>query len=146
VRIRNSEIRDFAMFLLDEKLSGKKSRMRTRFIKLLDERLKQIDEERLALLKEFAELDENGNVKTREDGTAIMSDENMAKFQVEFAELMNEEFVIDETEERREMLLTIKDIVLNTEKEFSGQSAFQYDRWCEIVEAIEYGAYGGANQ
>lgn len=143
MKIRNFEIKDFGAFLMGESLSGRKSRMRTRFVKLLDERLKQIEDERLSLLKEFAEVDENGEMKMDERGMAVMSDEQSAKFQAEYADLMNEEWVVDQTEERRDMLLTIKDCVLNTERTFSGQEAIQYDRWCEIVEGIEYGAYGG---
>lgn len=147
MKLKNREIAGFVNFLLMLDLAGKQSRMRTRLAKLLDERSRLVDEERLEILKELAEKDENGQPKqeTDEAGNTIyvLSDEAKEKFNAEYAELMDEDCVIEETEERRDMLLTVKEAVLNCDMKFKGQDALLYDRYCEIVEAIEYGVYGG---
>jgi hypothetical protein len=141
MKIYNYEINRLYDFLLQEELVGKKSRMRTRFCKMLLERMQQISDEHQKLILEFAELDENGNPKTEptSDGKQrkyVMRD--FDAFSREYDILMREEFVIEETEERKDMLLTVADIVLNSNQTFSGQDAIFYDRFCEVFENLSY--------
>jgi hypothetical protein len=140
MRVMNFEVKEFIRFLIELKLAGKESRMRTRFCKLLADRMKQIEDEREELINQFAEHDADGEVVVENDpGTnkQVYKLKDHAGFNREYTVLMREEYVIDETEERQEMLKTIKDIVLNVDMEFQGEEAFVYDRWCEIVEEIE---------
>lgn len=137
--ILNVEINGLIKFLMDIELSGKQSRMRTRFCKLIGERLKEIEEERFKLIDKYVKKDEEGNFLTKEkNGIQIYDIENIESFNKEYEELMREELVIDETNERKEMLLTVRDILLNTEQTFKGQDAMNYDRYCEIFENLQY--------
>lgn len=139
MRIKNFEIKPFIDFLMNLELIGKKSRMRTRFVKLLMERQMLINEEHQELLKQYSELDEEGNPKVVEkDGELLYDVKDKISFTREYNILLNEDFVIEETEDKKEMLLTVQDIVLNCEMMFKGAEALLYDRFCEILEEIKY--------
>lgn len=135
MQLKNNDIRSLANFLAAEKLAGKTSRMRTRFIKILDDRLKEVEEFRIELLEKYAKKDEGGK-------SVLIGNKydlnDLETFNKEFAELMDEELIIDETESKRAMLIHVKRILENTEQEFSGMDAFAYDRWCEAFENLKY--------
>lgn len=136
----NIEIEPFVNFLMELELPARQSRMRTRFCKLGMERLNLIAEERMDIIKRHADLDENGEVKQVEDeqGRLIWDVKDKDGFNADYKELMIEEWVLEQNEERKDMLLTLKDSVLNLDIVLKGKEAMQYDRWCEIVEQIKY--------
>ncbi len=139
MKIRNHEIKGFVDFLMELELKGKESRLRTRFVKLLIERQNLIEEEHQQLIIQYSNLDENGFPKIIErDGQKMYDVVDIISFNREYNILLNEEFVIDESEERKEMLLLIKDIILDCDKTFKGEEAIRYDRYCQIVEDIKY--------
>lgn len=135
--IKNYEIAPFGRFLFDLKLKGKESRMRTRFISLLESRLELINKEREQLLDDYAKKDEEGNI-LKEYNEEMKRDvvllEDGQAYNAEVLKLMNEDFIIEETADKIEMLKTIQEIVLNVDLEFSGNEAMQYERFCQIVE------------
>lgn len=132
VRIENRYLKPSIDLLFNLSLRGKQSRHRTRFIKLLNERLVQVEEERKQLAEEFAEKDEDGKPIVEDDRYKIVGD-NREQFQKEFEELMSEEFVI-EGENFKETLEVVRDILLNCDEYFSGEQAFVYDYLCEQFE------------
>lgn len=140
IELLNSEVQVFADYLMTLKMSARFSRLRTRFVKLLAERMNQIEEERKVLIKEFANLDENGNPKTimNEDTKQEVFDiRDMEGFAAEYQALLTEKFIILQDESNSEMLLTIRSGVENDESEYSGQDALIHYRFCEIVEQVE---------
>lgn len=137
MRINNFELKHFANFLISLKLSGKESRMRTRFCKLLGEQMKQFEDERSLLIDQYAEKDNKGRpVVVEENGQRLYKIADREGFNRDFDILHREEFIIAHTEERIEMLRAVKEIVLNVDMEFKGEEAFAYDRWCEICEEL----------
>ena len=132
VRIENRYLKPSIDLLFNLSLRGKQSRHRTRFIKLLNERFVQVEEERKQLAEEFAEKDEDGKPIVENDRYKIVGD-NREQFQKEFEELMSEEFVI-EGENFKETLEVVRDILLNCDEYFSGEQAFVYDYLCEQFE------------
>jgi hypothetical protein len=139
MKMLNAEVNGFIKFLMSLELSGRDSRMRTRFCKLAQTRLDEINEERTELIKQYGVVDEDGNIKKEErDGVELFVMKDRDAFNREYEIMMLEEFVIDETEERKEMLVTVHNIVLNADVKLSGQDALIYDRYCEIVESIHY--------
>jgi len=139
VKMKNYEVEAFANFLMSLELIGRESRFRTRFVRLLMERVKLIREEHAELIRQFARFDESGNpIIVKINGVDAYDVPNKKAFDKEYSSLMNEDFIIEENEERKEMLLTVRDAILNCQKTFSGREAMEYDRWCEIVEEINY--------
>ncbi len=120
------------------KLKGKPSRMRTRFKKILVEKLIQIQEEIMIIKKEYADLDEDGNINLMPDGkTVIYKDAESAK--KEFEELMNEKIYIDD-KEHKDTIESVKYSILNDELsvDLFGSDADLYDYICELFEDLEF--------
>lgn len=134
--IYNGEIETFKEFLLSEPLDRKKTRLRARFLKILDERLQEVNEARRELLQVYGEKDSN-NQLIISNGRVNITDINA--YNQENNDLLFEELIVDQTESIKEVLLLIQDIVLETKQEdFTGDKAQQYERWCDIVEQIDY--------
>lgn len=139
MKIKNGELEDFAKFLMSFELIGRESRLRTRLVKLLMEKFELVTEEHKDLIRQFARFDENGEPYIIEvDGQRMYDVPDRAAFNKEYFLLMNEDTIIEENEERKEMLLFIKELILNCGKAFKGKEALEYDNWCEIVEEIKY--------
>jgi hypothetical protein len=141
MRLYNGELATFTTFLLSIPLSGRDSRMRSRFLRLVQDRLTEIEQARLELLTKYSNKSPEGEplTRTEPDGTTVydISNESRPLFDQEFYELRTEVFQIDELPERMDMLCSVRDAILNVEgMTFSGQDALLYDRWCEIVEEI----------
>lgn len=140
MKILNGEIESFILFLHNLELSGKSSRMRSRIIKILSEQFKRVEEERIQLLKENSMKDEETGepIKQEANGKVQYVIENQEKADKEYIELMSEEFVIEENESNKMMLLSVRKSVLDYDEILKGQEAQQWDRWCDILEEIEY--------
>lgn len=139
MRMKNAEVEAFANFLMTIELRGKESRLRTRFVRMLVEKVDQINEDHRELIRQFASFDENGEAIIVEiDGKKAYDVPDREAFNHEYFLLLNEDFIIDESEERREMLMFIKELILNCDTTFKGREALEYDRWCDIVEEISY--------
>ncbi|MCE4043365.1 hypothetical protein LXM56_04480 [Lysinibacillus fusiformis] len=143
--IKNYEIGELQSFLFNLILKGKESRMRTRFIKLLEDQIELLKVERQQLINDYALKDENGEIVT-ETKEIHNKEEEIVLFQCEEAEkeaqmqimlMMNEDFIIEETADKIEMLTILQSIILNCDLEFTGNKAVLYDRFCEIFEEIE---------
>lgn len=134
INIKNEHVGETINFLFDLPLKGKQSRHRTRFINLLTEKHKQIVEEELQLIKEFAGVDENGEPKRNEHGNFDVKD--VKEFKKQQEELLSEEYVV-EGGDYHGMLKTVKEIVLNYDEEVSGKKAVIYDYLCEAFEDMK---------
>ncbi|MFY0516843.1 hypothetical protein ACOMCU_03285 [Lysinibacillus sp. UGB7] len=141
--IKNYEIGELQAFLFNLILKGKESRMRTRFIKLLEQQLNQVNQERQQLVDEYAEKDGNGEilytteiVDGKEIEMPLFSEEAEKEVQQQILTLLHEDFIIEETAEKIDMLHILQDIVLNCDLEFTGKKATLYDKFCEIFEDI----------
>lgn len=140
MKIENIMLEPLANFLMSFELKGKDSRIRTKFVKLLTEKITQLQDDGFALIKDYAELDEDGEPKQVENDGKLFYDiprENRKTYNDEYTALMKENSIIDETESNRELILVIKELVLNCELTFKGKEAIEYDFYCEIFENVE---------
>ncbi|KOS61403.1 hypothetical protein FJQ98_16880 [Lysinibacillus agricola] len=142
--MKNYEIGELQSFLFNLILKGKESRMRTRFISLLDNQIELIKKERQLLINDYASKDDKGDIVTetkvindREEMIVIFPSIDAEKeAQMQIMLMMDEDFIIEETVDKIEMLKTLQNIILNCDLEFTGQKAVLYDRFCEIFEEI----------
>ncbi|MEQ6355285.1 hypothetical protein ABNX05_11705 [Lysinibacillus sp. M3] len=143
--MKNYEIGELQSFLFNLILKGKESRMRTRFISLLDNQVELIKKERQLLINDYASKDDEGDIKTEtkvinnkeQEVVTFPSIEAEKEAQMQIMLMMNEDFIIEETIDKIEMLKTLQNIILNCDLEFTGQKAVLYDRFCEIFEEID---------
>lgn len=134
--IKNSMISPAIKLLYDLKLKGKQSRHRTKFIKLLQGKMKELHAQELDLIKEYTGDDGDGGPKKREDGSFAIRPEDEIAFRKEQDELFDEPFVIDGGDNYL-TLETVKDIVLEYDEEVSGSTAVAYDYLCEAFENMK---------
>ncbi len=135
VKIENQKLGQAINLLFNLSLKGKQSRHRTQFIKALEEKLKDFAEQEKELLKEHCYLDEKGEPKTIENGTK-WDVKDLDAFAKDRTELYEEERVF-EGGDAQGMLKTVKDILLNCDKEWQGQDAVIYDYLCEQFEGAD---------
>lgn len=140
MEMKNGELKGFCEFLMKQELDAKNTRMRMRFVRMAADRLKEVDEENRRLINKYAKKDGSGKpiVVINDDETETVEITDINSFKKEFSEILLEDFVIEENEERKDMLLSIKNTVLNAEGTFKGDEAVFYDRWCQIVEGISF--------
>lgn len=120
VKIQYKYVVEAINFLSDMNLKGKQSIHRTRFIKLLSEKLKQISEEEMELVKEFAGVDDDGKPnRTKEGNFAIKDAEEFLKQQKEYFQ----EYYVIEGGDAHGMLKTMKAVIENYDLEISGKDA-----------------------
>ncbi|SET94567.1 hypothetical protein SAMN05421676_1122 [Salinibacillus kushneri] len=129
-KIKNVYLKEAAELLFNLTLKGKQSRHRTKLVNIMSDRLKEVEEQRVKLAKEYSYVDEKGNPK-EENGRFQIEDH--VGFQNEVEELFNEHLVV-EGEDNRIMLQTVADALLKTDEEFSGQEAQVYDYLCQQFE------------
>ncbi len=132
-------------WLAKQMLHGPASRNRTRFVKLVSDRLNEIDKEIQKLREECSAKDKKGNtIYFDKDGKETTEKEKAVRFKIEDQKRFNEEwekymqenYVIDVTPATKDIVYGVRDIVLNTMEEFSGAMAQRYDQWCEAFESI----------
>ena len=140
LKLQNRHLVGLASWLNTLKLPGKLSRNRTRFISLLQPRMQENQKFSEEIIAKYAKKDKDGNPKRRtENGTEVwdIPDKKLEDFNKDMLELLQEEFVIAVTPENKHMLGDMRDLVLETEVEFSGEDAVRYNIWCEAFEPLE---------
>lgn len=132
VKIENQKIAQTINLLYNLSLKGKQSRHRSKFINALREKLEEFAADEKELLKEHCFLNENGEPKTIENGSKWDVKDTDA-FIIARTELYEEERVFDGGD-AQEMLKTIKEVLLNCQKEFAGAEAEIYAYLCDKFE------------
>lgn len=152
-KIKNRFLTGLVQWLQLQSLSGKESRERTRFSVICQERVKEVNGFYSALIEKFVEKDTKGHFKTREqEGVQIYSfktKKEEEEYIKEVNDLFEEEFKMENTPLNKEMLVVIKNIVLNTDYKFgpkdsetpvqkqaSVRTANEYEQWCQAFENI----------
>jgi hypothetical protein len=134
VKIKNKYLGQGIDLLFNLSLKGKKSRHRTKLIRKMQERFKEVEQQRLELAKEHAQKDEEDNPIIKDN---VYKMEDKAAFNKDYQELLDEKLVLDSGDDQ-EMLKTMKNVLLNCDKEFSGQQAVVYDALCDAFEGGEH--------
>ncbi|MEK4006332.1 hypothetical protein [Paenibacillus sp. FSL H3-0333] len=136
MKIKKFELEPMISYLHSLKLERTDSRMRTRFKKLLIEKYQDFADELEEINNCYAVKDGDGEVVVENDKLSFANNNERLK---EILDLSNEEIIIDQNEENRKMLLSIKESVLNRgPSELEGKDADIYDSLAEIVEQIAY--------
>lgn len=139
-------------WLAAQMLHGKDSRSRTRFMKIVEPRLQEVDKFRQDLLEKHAEkvketvegqevekvvyLDKDGKDTTDKAAGVKFKIADVPAFDKEYNEYLQENYVIDVTPAVIETIYGVRNILLNTTEEFSGTQALVYDEWCQAFENI----------
>ncbi|QSF43547.1 hypothetical protein [Paenibacillus tianjinensis] len=136
MKIKKYELNQFIAYLHSLKLDRVDSRMRSRFKKILINKYQEFVDELNEINENYAIKDESGQVVINDDKMTFEHNDERLK---EIKDLSMEEIFIDQNEENKKMLLSIKESVLNRgPSELEGTDADIYDCLAEIVEQIKY--------
>jgi hypothetical protein len=136
MKIHNYQLETLASYLHSLNLERKASRLRTRFKNVILERFQTVLNEVNEINKEYLMFDENNQPLLKDDKYLFRDD---VKRLNDINELYKETFIVEQNENNREMLESVKDSVINHSPEaFEGKDADIYDLMCELVEQIDY--------
>lgn len=144
MKFKNYEVEPLGRTLFNLALKGTETRMRTRFVNLLDAQLSNvIGAERQALINQYAKKNEIGDlIRSKENQDIIELEEStQQEFYYELDTLMNEYFYIEENEANKMMILSVAEMMIKGDFEVSGDVAAMYDKWYEQFErvVVDYG-------
>lgn len=138
MQIYYGELSSFIKFLYNLNLVDKASRMRTKLIRLLDEKYNLLQEDLNQLILKHVCLDENDEPIIIQDGENNQYQiRDKAEFNKDYNDLLNKTVVVNQTEEHREMLISVRESVLNCGLHFTGDEAVKYERWADILDQVK---------
>ena len=132
IKLQNKYLKNVADFLQNTlSAKGKKNVHRMRIVKALENKYKEVGEEEVTLLKEYAQLDDQGELKRNDAGGFDIEDTK--GFNESHKALYDEYFMIDD-KNLESALKTVEKLVNDYDKELSGKSA---EAHFILVEAFE---------
>lgn len=136
IEIEYGKLAEAINYLYDLNLVRKQSRMRRRLIKMMNDRLQEVENDRKELLIEHSNKDEKGEAIINNGQYDI---KDMVTFSHDLNELYAEKMVI-EGEDSREMVRTIREVLRKFEnEEYQGKTSEIYDYLCEAFGIDEEG-------
>lgn len=152
-KISNQNLISLVRWLNLINLSGNESRERTKFIQLAESRIREIEENRINIVKKYANKNDDGTPRIvhdseteDENGNIIKSgerfdvpEESVGPMNTEFSAYLGEDWELDISDGNIAKFNTVKKIVLETTEKFSGSLAQQYDEWCKAFESVNVG-------
>lgn len=130
--------------MLDVPLHGRALRARNRVVAILRERGSDQEANRIAILKELAEKDEKGEPKMKADKSGFdLTPENLAKFQQQYNELLNEPMVLDVLPSNADDLRLALDVLRNTTVDMDIKTS---EVWEFVIAAFEKGLIKQADE
>ena len=134
MKIANGNVEPALLFLKEMELDNKSSRMRSKFVRMGVKYIQDdLNEQKKEVIEKYAQHDDEGNVKTNDEGTGILF-----KDVKPYLDLMDEEWIVDESESNKDMLISVRDSLLSYEGKLSGDEAELYLDLCEAFEALTY--------
>jgi len=145
-KLRNKYLSSLSQWLELQSLTSKENTYRIGFITLLQNKLKEIKVLYSNIIESYVEKDKKGNYKTKEEnGVQVFSfkdEKDKEDYLKELTDEYEKEFTIEETDENKEIMKAIKDIVLNTTYKFGPKPesdkqeqmrdiriAYEYEEW-----------------
>ncbi|EOH87222.1 hypothetical protein UAS_01166 [Enterococcus asini ATCC 700915] len=132
LKIKNEELVDVITFLEEFELQPKVSRVRTKLVKLIREKIDELYKDEVELLQRFGKKDEEGNL-IQDNGNFSLLPETAAEYHKEKADLLNEDSVIDVAELHSKLPLLIGGLE-DSEVTISGKKAETLELVLELLE------------
>ena len=131
LEIRNSDLVQAKSFLYDLKLKPKLSRDRTKLVKLIDEKIKDLSDASNEIIQQYAKKDENGNPIINDNMVEFDNVENRIEFEREDTILINELSKIN-LDEYPNVYDSIQQALYELDVELDKEKAETYELLCEL--------------
>jgi len=144
IKLKNAYVSPLGQLLHAMELNIKDSRMKTRFLKLLEEQENNIlMPEKKLILETYCTKNEKGKPLMRDvqKGIYLFEDPDEEEKAIHaLTDLLNECLIIELTESNKDMITTVANLLLNNDEiKVSGSIASMVDEWCTVFEeALEY--------
>jgi hypothetical protein len=114
--------------------------------------VKTVEDDRMEIIGKYVEKEEDGKTWKKKEGVDNwdIPEDKMPEVSKEYAELMNEEWVLDVADSNREILQSVRNILLNTDYLFGPgeetdpteinakiRQMNDYPLWCEAFENLD---------
>ncbi|MEE4571107.1 DUF1617 family protein [Paenibacillus polymyxa] len=137
MKIQNQQLEWLVQFCLKFEMNAKGSRQRSKFIKILQEKIEEYRKHRQELIELYATKDEQGEpLIILDNGERCYDVKDKNGYMKEFIELQLEYNYINQTEENILMLKVVGDAYLNHEDMFLGIEGDHYSCICEEFEEL----------
>lgn len=140
MKLQNKYIYSFAVWLNSLSLNGTQSRMRTKFVHMLNDALLEMEKDRKEIAESYAEKDEDGkSVLTKDDKgqeAFKIKDDSVATCSAELIALSDKEITFEVDSNNKDMFDTVKNVVLNTDQKIGPDFSEIYEIACEALEKV----------
>lgn len=122
LKFKNQELAPTQKFLNEMTVTGAQQNIaRVRLITLITDKLKEVEEDRITVIKQFANLDESGNPKTK-GGNYDVPDNKMPFLTKAVRDLQAAESAIT-VDDYQAQIKVLRDVLLNYNEPLKGQEA-----------------------
>ena len=138
LKLKNYQLKPVGDLLKTFSLKPVESRMRSRFISILDSRLQLIAKEQEQLEYLYSVKGEDGEPlkQLTTDNKEYITLTDTEAYKRDSRALMDEDYHIESTEENKKIFKSVLESLLNTDREFADFEAQVYDMICSKLEDL----------
>ena len=125
LKLKNNQLKSLTEFINSLTFNtGSAHIAQARIVTLMTNKYKELDEDRIELVNQYANKDDNGDAVILDNGTADMTEDNHAKFNDDFKELFDSDTVIDLTE-YEDKVHQLESALENYNRDLTGDQSLQ---------------------
>jgi hypothetical protein len=137
--LKNNQLKSLAEFINSLTFNtGSAHIAQARIVTLMTNKYKELDEDRIELVNQYANKDDNGDSIILDNGTADMTEDNHAKFNDEYKELFDSDTVIDLTEYEGKVH-QLQSALENYNRDLTGDQSLQLVAFLDAIEEEKEG-------
>ena len=135
--LKNNQLKSLTEFINSLTFNtGSAHIAQARIVTLMTNKYKELDEDRIELVNQYANKDDNGDAVILDNGTADMTEDNHAKFNDEYKELFDSDTVIDLTE-YEDKVHQLESALENYNRDLTGDQSLQLVAFLDAINTKE---------
>lgn len=133
--LKNYMLQAIVVWLAGEKLSGSQTRARSRFLRNTKALVDDVEAERVSIVQKHANKDAEGKPALKEDKLNYdVAEENLAKVNAEYGDLLNEDVILDLSDSMVADLEQVKAVLKGLDGKFTKADGDLYNAVCEVLQ------------
>lgn len=135
--LKNNQLKSLTEFINSLTFNtGSAHIAQARIVTLMTNKYKELDEDRIELVKQYANKDDNGDSIILDNGTADMTEDNHTKFNDEYKVLFDSDTVIDLTE-YEDKVHQLQSVLENYNRDLTGDQSLQLVAFLDAIKTKE---------
>ena len=137
LKLKNNQLKSLTEFINSLTFNtGSAHIAQARIVTLMTNKYKELDEDRIELVNQYANKDDNGDAVILDNGTADMTEDNYSKFNDEYKELFDSDTVIDLTE-YEDKVHQLESALENYNRDLTGDQSLQLVAFLDAIKTKE---------